>query len=270
MVLRVPVGLVLVSLLAASAIADSANPAATRVVMKDNATARIAGVWQSDADLQGAISVSAWGDGQLSIRAGKRFDAAGFFRAGEFVGLTRQPGNPDSATAVTHGVLRVRLQGEGAAIAEFSPGIGQPVTRRENWRLEGRFGKGERPVSEAPAKTAPPTTTPGAPPVVVSPPGDTLPAFGAYVYVEELPEAIHRVPPVYPVESRARGISGTVVVQALVGKDGFVKNTVVVKSITGLDEAAIACVKQWRFHPAMAKGEPVAVWVAIPVGFRLN
>jgi protein TonB len=56
----------------------------------------------------------------------------------------------------------------------------------------------------------------------------------------------------------------------LVGKDGFVKDTRVVKSIPELDDAAVASVRQWRFNPAYANGAPVAVWVAVPVKFSLH
>jgi len=43
-----------------------------------------------------------------------------------------------------------------------------------------------------------------------------------------------------------------------------------VKSIPALDDAAAACVLQWRFKPAMSKGAPVGVWVAVPVHFSLH
>jgi protein TonB len=106
--------------------------------------------------------------------------------------------------------------------------------------------------------------------IVVAPPGDELPAFGAYVYVEELPEAITQVKPLYPDLAREAGVDGQVVVQALVGKDGKVKDTRVVKSIAMLDAAAEAAVKQWVFKPALSNNKPVAVWVAVPVKFSLH
>jgi len=107
--------------------------------------------------------------------------------------------------------------------------------------------------------------------MVVAPPSDEdLPKFGDYVYVEELPEAITKVPPVYPDLAREAGVDGTVLVQALVGKDGKVKDTKVVKSIAMLDAAAEAAVKQWVFKPALSNNKPVAVWVAVPVKFTLH
>lgn len=95
--------------------------------------------------------------------------------------------------------------------------------------------------------------------------GRIPPAFGEHVYVEELPELITRVQPDYP--SDLKSFEGTVVVQALVGTDGRVIDTKVVKSVPILDDAAVAAVRQYIFKPALANGKPVAVWVAVPVKF---
>ena len=101
-------------------------------------------------------------------------------------------------------------------------------------------------------------------------PPDELPKSSDYVYVEELPEAVTKVPPVYPQGARDARIEGIVLVQALVGKDGFVKDTRVLKSVPRLDEAAEAAVRQWLFKPASTKRLPVAVWIAVPVRFTLH
>ncbi len=119
------------------------------------------------------------------------------------------------------------------------------------------------------------TSTPGVAetgdgPIVVAPSDDDMPKFGDYVYVEELPEAVTRVPPIYPDLAREAGVDGTVMVQALVGKDGKVKDVRVVKSIPMLDENAKSAVRQWVFKPALSNNKPVAVWVGVPVKFSLH
>lgn len=114
-------------------------------------------------------------------------------------------------------------------------------------------------------------TSDGSQQIVVAPPTEEeLPKFGEYVYVEELPEAIHKEAPQYPDLAREASVDGTVMVQALVGKDGRVKDTRVVKSIPMLDAAATAAVRQWVFKPALSNNKPVAVWVAVPVKFTLH
>lgn len=114
------------------------------------------------------------------------------------------------------------------------------------------------------------TVAPLPPPGPVDSDSNVLPKFGDYVYVEEHPEALTRVSPAYPDEARRAGVDGTVMVQALVLRDGNVGDTRIVKSVPGLDDAAVAAVRQWRFKPGMAKGQPVAVWVGVPVRFTLH
>lgn len=106
--------------------------------------------------------------------------------------------------------------------------------------------------------------------IVVAPPSDDLPGLGEYVYVEELPEAITKVPPEYPDIARQANVDGTVLMQVLVGKDGKVKDAKVMKSVAMLDAAAKAAVMQWIFKPALSNNKPVAVWVAVPMKFTLN
>jgi protein TonB len=97
-----------------------------------------------------------------------------------------------------------------------------------------------------------------------------IPALGDYVFVEELPEVTEKVSPKYPDAARARSVEGEVRVQALVGKDGAVHDAFVLQSIPQLDDAALDAVWDWKFKPARTNGKPIAVWVAIPVRFRLR
>ncbi len=99
---------------------------------------------------------------------------------------------------------------------------------------------------------------------------DRLPRPEEYPYVEELPEVIRKVAPAYPAQARRDGVAGTVMVQALIGKDGRVKDTRILRSVPALDRAAVRAVSRWIFKPAKAHGEPVAVWVAVPVRFKLK
>jgi protein TonB len=97
-----------------------------------------------------------------------------------------------------------------------------------------------------------------------------IPDFGEYVYVDELPEAIVQVAPVYPDAAREAGVEGTVLVRALVCRSGRVLDVTIMRSIPMLDAAAVDAVRQWVFKPALAQGEAVAVWVAVPVRFTLD
>lgn len=94
-----------------------------------------------------------------------------------------------------------------------------------------------------------------------------IPAAG---FVEEFPHATHQAKLVYPKEARQAGIEGTVMVKALVGKDGRIRATQIAKSVPMLDEAAVHNVEAWEFEPAKSGGRPVAVWVQVPVKFTLH
>jgi protein TonB len=85
-----------------------------------------------------------------------------------------------------------------------------------------------------------------------------------------LPRVLTGPPPDYPPAARAAKIQGIVVVQALVRADGTVGETRVMRSIPGLNEAAVTAVKSWRFFPALRDGKRVEQWVAVPVRFTLH
>ncbi len=90
----------------------------------------------------------------------------------------------------------------------------------------------------------------------------------AFVAVDDPAEPIYTVKAAFPELARQAGLEGTVVVQALVGADGRVRETRVVKSIPMLNGAAQDAVRQWRFKPAATSGQPVATWVSVPMAFK--
>ena len=76
----------------------------------------------------------------------------------------------------------------------------------------------------------------------------------------------------YPEIAQEAGIEGSVIVQAFVDAKGRVTETVILKGIpnTGLNEAASDAIRRTRFRPAKQRDRPVAVWISIPVNFRLK
>jgi len=80
---------------------------------------------------------------------------------------------------------------------------------------------------------------------------------------------IHKVQPTYPPLARQARISGTVVLQAAIGKDGNIQNLRLVSGHPMLAPAAIEAVKQWKYRPYFLNGEPVEVDTQITVNFTL-
>jgi protein TonB len=81
---------------------------------------------------------------------------------------------------------------------------------------------------------------------------------------------IRKVTPTYPALARQARIQGTVVLQALIGKDGAIQNLRVVSGHPMLTGAALDAVKQWRYKPYYLNNEPVEVDTTINVIFSLS
>jgi TonB family protein len=99
--------------------------------------------------------------------------------------------------------------------------------------------------------------------------------FPDYVYVGELPEAIHRVDAEIPRSPSARGVEQVIVVRAFVCRTGKVIDAYAPEVIRNppepndpkLTAAALAAVRRWEFKPARLQGEAVAVVVDVPIRF---
>ncbi len=76
---------------------------------------------------------------------------------------------------------------------------------------------------------------------------------------------------VYPAVARLNNIQGKVRVRALLDKTGRVVKTVVQPGAHPLlADAAVEALQKTSFTPAKENNQPVAVWIEIPVDFRLN
>ncbi len=77
--------------------------------------------------------------------------------------------------------------------------------------------------------------------------------------------------PLYPEAARRARISGTVVLECVIGKDGTVESVKVLKGLPlGLTESATDAVKQWQFKPSTLNGKPVEVLYILTVKFNLQ
>lgn len=84
------------------------------------------------------------------------------------------------------------------------------------------------------------------------------------------PKLIKLVEPVYPDEAHKKGIEGVVILEAKIAEDGKVIDAMILRSIPGLDEAALAAVKQWTYEPMVIKGKPVKAIFTVTVRFTLE
>jgi protein TonB len=94
-------------------------------------------------------------------------------------------------------------------------------------------------------------------------------AAGCLSIIEDPPTPVTQVKPTYPEFAKDAQIEGRVILHVLVGKDGRVKTIKLIRGVTGLNEAAVDAVRRWVFKPGLKAGEPVCVWVEVPVDFHL-
>jgi protein TonB len=91
--------------------------------------------------------------------------------------------------------------------------------------------------------------------------------------VDRQPEPIHKELPRFPQAARGRGVSGIVMINALISETGDVIQTVVIRRLDspyGFNQVAENAVKKWKFSPAEKDGVRVKVWKAIPIAFSEN
>jgi len=81
---------------------------------------------------------------------------------------------------------------------------------------------------------------------------------------------IRRVEPQYPAIARQIRLEGTVVLKAVISRDGDIEQIQVTSGPGLLAGAAATAVRQWKYRPYLLNGEPVEVETQITVKFLLG
>ncbi len=128
-----------------------------------------------------------------------------------------------------------------------SPTVGDVVG------IPGGFGTGDGTLIEAPPPPLPVAQQP------VRPGGKVV-----------APTRTKHVLPVYPRHAQLARVQGDVLIEAVIGPDGRVREARILRSIALLDEAALAAVRAWEYSPTLLNDQPVPVIMTVTVRFRLN
>jgi protein TonB len=125
------------------------------------------------------------------------------------------------------------------------------------------------PGSSAPAAGSTTVALPASAPVVAAKPATTAPDSVTRI---ARPQGGYQVRPAYPSAPRRLGIQGTTMLRVHVLADGRIGDVRVEHSAghPDLDQAAMEAVRRWRFEPARRGADAVAMWVLLPVEFRLT
>ena len=85
------------------------------------------------------------------------------------------------------------------------------------------------------------------------------------------PVAIETIAPPYPELARRAHLEGVVVLEAVIGVDGSVRDVRVLSGASPLlDPAALEAVKRWRYRAASVGTRPVAVYLQVVITFSLR
>ncbi len=178
----------------------------------------------------------------------KEFAITGF--QGEFV-IQPLPEGSYTVTVEKPGFARLRMEGIQVKAGQATPV--QPVLN-VGQVSESMDIKAERPAS-APAPPQPSSSQP-------------LQVGGSV----QATKIASMAKPVYPPDCKAEGVEGSVLLKAVIGLDGSIKNLQQINQLIDkrLVDAAMEAVKQWRYQPTLLNGVPVEVITEIQVNFVLS
>ena len=81
---------------------------------------------------------------------------------------------------------------------------------------------------------------------------------------------IHPVQPEYPPLAKQARVEGTVVLRAVIDREGKIENLQVLSGHPMLVAAALKAVQQWRYRPYRLNEQPIEVETLITVHFTLS
>ena len=85
-----------------------------------------------------------------------------------------------------------------------------------------------------------------------------------------VPKLVTDVRPQYTADAMRRRVTGAVLLQCVVNREGVPMNIEVVQSLDkDLDQVALKALRQWRFEPGKKDGEAVLVQIEVKMAFTM-
>ncbi|MGH9688519.1 MAG: TonB family protein [Candidatus Acidiferrales bacterium] len=131
---------------------------------------------------------------------------------------------------------------------------------------------GAAPVLDASGSpTIPAGSVPSIAALAPNVPAPPKPASSAPVRVGgkiQPPRLVSSVLPVYPAIAQQANVTGTVVIETTINKDGNVSKMKVVSGPELLRGAALSALHQWKYEPSKLNGEPISVQMVVSIQFH--
>ena len=219
--------------------------------------------------VKGPVQTQATQEQRGSI-SGTVFDPSGARVPGAIVSLTNESTHRDwgaatdetgdfSFTALSFGKYKLEITKSGFDLYRW------------NYDLNASSPLSKQNIVLEPGMLVQVVTITAKGPAVESTPKKTAPhriRVGGLIQASKL---IEQPRPEYPAEARARGIQGTVLMRAVISKEGEILSLKVLKSPDPeLSKAATDAVAQWRYEPTLLNGEPIEVVSRVAVQFQIE
>jgi TonB family protein len=85
-----------------------------------------------------------------------------------------------------------------------------------------------------------------------------------------MPGLLRRVEPEYPIEAAKKGVTGYVVLDAVIDKSGKVRDPRVARSVPEFDQAALKAAREWRFAVTRVNGAPAEISAMLVFAFIIR
>lgn len=199
---------------------------------------------QAGAPVRGAVVKASRGDGSGALEAALS-KADGTFSVAPLAA------GPWNVSVAKEGFATVRMEGVQVGGAGLSA-------------LDIRLAAADPSVAAmremAPPATASPLNSPGMPKRI------TVAAQAARL------QLISRQAPVYPLDCKAEGVEGPVVLRVVISREGLPLTIDPLNRLADarLVAAAVEAVRTWRWRPTLLNGNPVEVRADIDINFRLD
>ena len=86
----------------------------------------------------------------------------------------------------------------------------------------------------------------------------------------EQPKQISRTEPNYPLLARSARVQGVVEIEGMINEEGRIEQIKVVTGHPMLNDAAVECVRKWKYKPGRLNGQIIEMPIKILVRFQLR
>ncbi len=127
-------------------------------------------------------------------------------------------------------------------------------------------------IPGAPDGLLPPIGNGGQQVLPLKPPPEPSAAVRLIKVIEPVQQAklVHRVEPIYPPIAKQIHLQGTVIIRALISREGTIRSLQVLSGHPILAKAASEAIGEWRYQPTLLNGTAVEVETLVTVIFILH